>query len=105
MFDPTRRSLLSGLLLAAVGASVPRRVPAGQPSAGALPDLAPFRTPYKYGKLVLGKSGVSGSFDEKSVDCPFVFEADGRFHMTYVGFDGNGVFNLSGGIDTHPGHT
>ena len=90
MFDPRRRALIGGLLLAAAGAGVSRRVQAGQPSAGTLPDLAPFRTPYKYGKRVLEKSGVSGSFDEKSVDCPFVCEAGGRFHMTYVGFDGNG---------------
>ena len=56
----------------------------------ALPDLAPFRTPYKYGKRVLENSGVPGSFDERSVDCPFVFSANGRFHMTYVGYDGTG---------------
>jgi predicted GH43/DUF377 family glycosyl hydrolase len=90
MFDPTRRTLIGGLLLAAAGAGISRRIPAGQPSAGALPDVAPFRTPYKYGKQVLEKSGVPGSFDEKSVDCPFVFTADGRFHMTYVGYDGSG---------------
>src|SRR3984957_9872327 len=89
-FDPTRRTLVGGLLLGLAGAGISRRVPAGQSSAGALPDLAPFQTPYKYGKLVLEKSGVPGSFDEKSVDCPFVFTADGRFHMTYVGYDGNG---------------
>jgi predicted GH43/DUF377 family glycosyl hydrolase len=89
MFDTTRRAVLGGLLCAA-GASVSRGVLAGQQPAGALPDIAPFRTPYKYGKLVLEKSGVAGSFDERSVDCPFVFTADRRFHMTYVGYDGNG---------------
>jgi len=91
MFDPTRRALLRSLVLAAAGVSVSRRSPGGQPSAGALPDLAPFRTPYKYGRLILEKSGVPGSFDEQSVDCPFVFTADGRrFHMTYIGYDGKG---------------
>jgi predicted GH43/DUF377 family glycosyl hydrolase len=89
MADPTRRALLGGLLVAA-GASVSRKVPAGQPPAGTLPDIAALRTPYKYMKRVLEKSGVPGSFDEKSVDCPFAFTANGRFHMTYVGYDGTG---------------
>ena len=52
--------------------------------------VAPYRTPYKYPKLILGGSGVAGSFDEKAVDCPFVFSANGRFYLTYVGFDGTG---------------
>ncbi|MEH3158103.1 MAG: hypothetical protein PGN08_03720 [Sphingomonas taxi] len=52
--------------------------------------VAPFRTPYKYGKLVLAASGIAGRFDAKSVDCPFVFSANGRFYLTYVGFDGIG---------------
>ena len=85
----TRRTLLRGLL-AAAGASAWRGALAEPPAAAALPDLTPFRTPYKYGRLVLERSGVSGSFDERSVDCPFVFTADGRFRMTYVGFDGTG---------------
>ncbi len=53
-------------------------------------SLSIFRTPYKYGRLVLGPSHIAGSFDERSVDCPFVFSAEGRFFMTYVGFDGTG---------------
>jgi hypothetical protein len=53
-------------------------------------QIAPFRTPYKYGKLVLGPSGVAGSFDEKSVDDPFVFHHDGKFQMLYIAFDGIG---------------
>ena len=85
----TRRALLGGVL-ASVGAGVTRRVPAGGEPTGTLPDLAPFRTAYKYGKLVLAKSGVGGSFDEKSVDCPFVFTVNGHFYMTYVGYDGIG---------------
>jgi hypothetical protein len=40
---------------------------------------AALRTPYKLGKLVLGGSQVPGTFDEKAVDCPFVFSHDGRF--------------------------
>lgn len=52
--------------------------------------IAPYRTPYKYQKLVLAGSGVKGTFDEKLVDCPFVFSHEGRFCMTYVGWDGAG---------------
>lgn len=94
MLDSTRRSLLSGLVAAAGAglascAAPSRGVPHRQGNL-ALPDLAPFRTPYKYGKRVLEKSGVPNSFDERSVDCPFVFSANGRFHMTYVGYDGIG---------------
>ena len=110
MFDSGRRSLLSGLM-AAAGAGLascatlrrsssrpqptpPPGSPSVRPAAagwpGGLPDLAPFCTPYKYGRRVLEKSGVPGSFDERSVDCPFVFFANGRFQMTYVGFDGIG---------------
>jgi hypothetical protein len=94
MLNRSRRSLLSGLLAAAGAGVASRAAPArgavqrqGKP---ALPDLTPFRTPYKYGKRVLEKSGVAGSFDERSVDCPFVFSANGRFYMTYVGYDGIG---------------
>ena len=93
MLNASRRSLLSGLLAAAgAGLASRRACPRRGAAAGsaALPDLAPFRTPYKYGKRVLEKSGVPGSFDERSVDCPFVFSANGRFHMTYVGYDGTG---------------
>lgn len=57
--------------------------------AGADP-LAPYRTPHKIGRLILAGTGVAGDFDEKAVDCPFVFTANGRFYLTYVGFDGTG---------------
>ncbi len=62
----------------------------GAARAGTRDPLAPYRTPYKYPKLILGGSGVPGSFDEKAVDCPFVFSANGKFYLTYVGFDGTG---------------
>jgi predicted GH43/DUF377 family glycosyl hydrolase len=39
---------------------------------------------------VLPPSGRRGAFDEKTVDCPFVFRRDDLFYMTYVGFDGRG---------------
>ncbi|MET0372999.1 MAG: hypothetical protein ABW128_01930, partial [Rhizorhabdus sp.] len=52
--------------------------------------VAAFRTPYKYPRLILAGSGQAGSFDEKAVDCPFVFRENGKFYLTYVGFDGHG---------------
>jgi len=54
------------------------------------PEVSRFETPHKYGKLVLQASGESGAFDSRAVDCPFVFQHDGRFYMLYVGFDGTG---------------
>lgn len=53
-------------------------------------DVAPFRTPYKYGRLILEGVGGESAFDSRKVDCPFVFSAEGRLYMTYVGFDGTG---------------
>src|SRR3546814_6190297 len=58
--------------------------------AAAADPVAPYRTPYKYPKLILAGSGIPGSFDEKAVDCPFVFSANGKFYLTHVGFDGIG---------------
>ena len=72
----SRRSLIAGSLAMA--------------RARAAADVAAYRTPHKYGKLVVAASGEAGAFDSKSVDCPFVFHARGRFYMTYVGFDGTG---------------
>ena len=54
------------------------------------PVPARYRTPYKFGKLVLGPSGVDNEFDSRSVDCPFLFRHAGQFYMTYVGWDGVG---------------
>lgn len=52
--------------------------------------LAPYRTPYKYGKLILEHSSDPAAFDGKSVDCPFVFQYGKLFYMAYVGYDGIG---------------
>lgn len=49
-----------------------------------------LRTPHKLNRLVLAASRSPGAFDEKAVDCPFVFHHAGRFHMTFVAFDGTG---------------
>ena len=51
------------------------------------PDL---QTPHKLNRLVVRASGQSGAFDEKAVDCPFVFRHDERYYMTFVAFDGTG---------------
>jgi predicted GH43/DUF377 family glycosyl hydrolase len=51
---------------------------------------SPYLTPHKYGKLVLQASTEAGTFDCRTVDCPFVFRHGGRFYMTYVGWDGTG---------------
>jgi len=58
--------------------------------AAAADPVARYRTPFKYGKLVLAASTEPGTFDSRSVDCPFVFHHQGRFYMTYVGWDGTG---------------
>jgi hypothetical protein len=49
-----------------------------------------FRTPYKYPKLILSATGRKGDFDERSVDDPIVFYANGAFQMLYIGWDGVG---------------
>jgi predicted GH43/DUF377 family glycosyl hydrolase len=74
---PCRRSFLGCLGGAAVAAA-----------SGI--DAANYRTPYKYGQLVLSGSGDAESFDSRSVDCPFVCRHGGQFYMAYVGFDGAG---------------
>lgn len=53
-------------------------------------SVAPYRTPYKLDELVLEGSHEPGTFDEKAVDCPFVFWHEGQFHMLYTGWDGTG---------------
>lgn len=57
---------------------------------GSVPDVAPYLTPHKYGKLVLGPDPSPDAFDHRSVDCPFVFRHKGEFYMTYLGWDGTG---------------
>ncbi|WP_159884855.1 glycoside hydrolase family protein [Paenibacillus puerhi] len=52
--------------------------------------IEPYLTPYKLGEPVLVGSGIAGSFDERAVDCPFVFRHNDLFYMMYVGFDGIG---------------
>ncbi|MCR8631224.1 hypothetical protein [Paenibacillus radicis (ex Xue et al. 2023)] len=53
-------------------------------------NIEPYLTPYKLGKPVLVGSGIPGHFDERAVDCPFVFQHNDQFYMMYVGFDDTG---------------
>lgn len=80
---PTRRRVMAGAAGLLGSAAVARVAPARDP-------VAACRTPHKLGRLVLKGSGQAGAFDAKSVDCPFVFSAGGRFHMLFTGFDGTG---------------
>lgn len=57
-------------------------------TARRIPDAA--RTPEKLGRLVLAPSWRPGQFDSHAVDCPFPFSHEGRWWMTYVGWDGRG---------------
>jgi len=47
-------------------------------------------TPRKLGRLVLAPSMRRGQYDSHAIDCPFVFEHEGLFHMVHVGWDGIG---------------
>jgi predicted GH43/DUF377 family glycosyl hydrolase len=87
MTEWTRRLFLRSWAAAAGLGFTGKGRAVGPTAVSALPA---FRTPYKCGKLILRKSAIPGSFDEKAVDCPFVFTANGRFYMTYLGFDGVG---------------
>ncbi len=49
-----------------------------------------YETPYRYGKEVLMPSGIAGAYDDKAVDCPFVFFHNNKYYMMHVGFDGKG---------------
>ncbi|MBW4026120.1 MAG: hypothetical protein HIU93_01835 [Acidobacteria bacterium] len=88
----SRRSFLrdTGTLLTASALS--QRAFGRQPGAGkhAVPTPHALQTPYKLNRLVLEKSPIAGDFDDKFVDCPFVFHHEGGFRMTYIGFDGKG---------------
>lgn len=84
MTKPSRREVLAGAGLAGAAALAPAALAAARDPAAA------YRTPFKYGKLVLAGTHQPGAFDERLVDCPFVFSANGRFYLTYAGWDGTG---------------
>ena len=72
----SRRNFLASAAVSAVAAGASSR--------------SAYSTPFKYGKLVLSASPDKTAFDSRSVDCPFVFQNDGLFYMTYIGWDGTG---------------
>ena len=54
-------------------------------------QAAPFRTPYKYPKLVLSATGSKGDFDQRSPSTiPSSSTPTGAFQMLYIGWDGIG---------------
>ena len=80
----TRRQFLRHSAIAATAVAAPRL------SFASTDEVAPFRTPYKYPGLILKATGKKGNFDERSIDDPIVFLANGAFYMLYIGFDGIG---------------
>lgn len=48
------------------------------------------RTPNKCDKLLIAPSYRKGAFDSHGVDCPFPFQHEDKYWMTYVGWDGRG---------------
>jgi predicted GH43/DUF377 family glycosyl hydrolase len=46
-----------------------------------------IRTPYKIDHLVLSPSYKKGEFDSHAIDCPFPFQHDDRYYITFVGWD------------------
>lgn len=79
----TRRHVLRIGTAAAASQAIPLRTFASDP-------IAPYRTPFKYARLLLGPTRKPGDFDGRSVDDPIVFRANNRFYMLYIGFDGTG---------------
>jgi len=75
MNNPTRRTFLAASCVVPLTAADPAQR---------------YRTPHKYGRLVVEASTEPGAFDGRTVDCPFIFHHNGRFYMTYVGWDGVG---------------
>jgi predicted GH43/DUF377 family glycosyl hydrolase len=81
----TRRRFLRNSAIIGAAASTARHL-----AMAAADESAPFRTPYKYPKLVLSATGRKGDFDQRSIDDPIVFYANGSFQMLYIGWDGIG---------------
>ena len=80
---PTRREFLQSTMATSCALAVPR-------GFAETDSVAPYRTPYKYPRLLLRGTGRDGDFDSKSVDDPIVFRAHDRFYLLYIGFDGTG---------------
>ncbi|MHB9031570.1 MAG: glycoside hydrolase family protein [Anaerolineae bacterium] len=55
-----------------------------------LPLLEQLRTPYQVPWLQVAPSFIAGQYDSHAVDGAFVFRHEGRFYMSFIGFDGTG---------------
>lgn len=53
-------------------------------------SLEEIQTPQKVGRLLIAPSEDSSAFDCMGVDCAFPYFHDGKYYMTYVGWDGRG---------------
>lgn len=80
---PSRRTVLRAAAVLTAGVSVPKLRAQSD-------KIAEYRTPHKYPEPVLKATNTKGDFDERSVDDPIVFRANGEFNMLYIGFDGTG---------------
>src|SRR5580692_1441892 len=83
--NSTRRRFLRNSAIIGAAASTARHL-----AMAAEDEAAPFRTPYKFPKLVLSATNRKGDFDQRSIDDPIVFYANGAFQMLYIGWDGVG---------------
>jgi predicted GH43/DUF377 family glycosyl hydrolase len=54
------------------------------------PRLDDYRTPHKISRLVVAPSYRKGEFDSHAVDAPFLFFHEGRYFMTFIGWDRTG---------------
>lgn len=79
------KTMKTGLFLCVAGACM-LGVCGAEPVSDA--EVADYLVPYKYGKPIIEPSGVPGAFDELAVDHPKAFVHDGRFYLSYLGYDG-----------------
>jgi predicted GH43/DUF377 family glycosyl hydrolase len=54
------------------------------------PRVDDYRTPHKINRLIVEPSYQKGEFDSHAVDAPFLFFHEGRYCMTFIGWDGTG---------------
>ncbi len=59
--NSTRRRFLRNAAAIGAAASTARRI-----AMAAADELAPFRTPYKYPRLILSATGRKGDFDQRT---------------------------------------
>lgn len=60
-----------------------------------------IRTPNKLGRFVVAPSHKQGEFDSHAIDGPFLFAKDGRYWISYLGWDGVGYQT---GLDSSTDH-